>query len=122
MCFLGFLKILFTSKDFKMQNNSFNEHYYKIKSATFSVLLLVGRKPLFGISCNIRHKPGYTSNEDGFRLDFPVVRKKRDRTIHVAKTKMMIICLITVQLITARLICAYDFTISKAGFLMSRLK
>ena len=39
-----------------MQNRSFNEHYYKIESATFSVLLRVGRKPVLGISSNIMHK------------------------------------------------------------------
>ena len=100
-----------------MQNKSFNEHYYKIKSATFSVLLHVGRKPLFGISSNTRHKTGCTTNEDGFRLDFSVVRKKRDCTINVAKTKMLISCLVTAQLIYA-----FDFAMSKAGFLMPRLK
>ena len=100
-----------------MQNQSFNKHYYKIKSATFSVLLNVERKPLFGISINIRHKPRCTTNGDGFRLDFSVVRKKRDCTIHVAKTKMLISCLVTAQLI-----CTFDCAMSKAGFLMSRLK
>ena len=39
-------------------------------------------------------EPGCTTNEDGLRLDFSVVRKKRDYTIHVAKTKMLISCLV----------------------------
>ena len=95
-----------------MQNKKFNEHCYKIKSATFSVLLHVERKPLFGISSNIRHKPGCTNNEDGVRLDFSVVMKKCDCTFHVAKTKMLISCLVTAQLI-----CAFDFAMSKTGFL-----
>ena len=59
---------------------------------------------------------GVTS-EDGFRLDFSVLRKKRGYTIHVAKTKMLISCLATAQLI-----CAFDFAMSKAGFLTPRLK
>ena len=44
---------------------------------------------LSGISSNIRHKPGCTTNEDDFRLDFSVVMKKRDCTMHVAKTKKL---------------------------------
>ena len=67
---LGFLQILFKSKFFKMQNMSFTENYYKIKSVTFSVLLHVGGKPVFEISSNIRHKQGFMAIEDGFRLDF----------------------------------------------------
>ena len=104
-----------------MQNKPFNEHYYKIKKNAIFLVLHVGRKPLFGISSNIRHKPGCTTNEDGFRLDFSVVRQKKDCTINVAKTKMLISCLVTVQLVS-QLICAFDFAMSKAGFLMSRLK
>ena len=69
ICFLGILKLLFKSKDYKMQNRSFNEHYYKIKSVTFSVLIQVGRKHVFGIYSNIGHKPGCSANGDGFRLD-----------------------------------------------------
>ena len=100
-----------------MHYRSFKEHYYKVKSVTFSILLHVGRKPVFEISSNIRHKPWCTANEDGFRLDFSVVRKKRDCTIHVAKTKMLISCLVTVQLI-----CTFDFTNEVSMFFMSRLK
>ena len=47
---------------FMMKNNPYNEHCYKIKSATFSVSLHVERKSLFGISGNIRHKLGCTTN------------------------------------------------------------
>ena len=45
-----------------------------------------------------------------FDLIISVVRMKRDCTIHVVKTKMLITCLVTVQLI-----CAFDFEMSKAG-------
>ena len=77
-----------------MQNKSFNEHNYKIKSATFSVLLHVGRKLLFGISSNIRHNQGVRPMKIALDFDFSVVWKKRDCTIHVAKTKMLIFCLV----------------------------
>ena len=36
--------------------------------------------------------------------------------MHVAKTKMLFSCLVTAQN------CAFDFAMSKAGFLMSLLK
>ena len=88
-----------------MQSSSFKEHYYKIKSATFSVLLHAGRKPV----CNIRHKTGCTVNEDGLRLEFSVVRKKRDCAIHVTKTKIR--CFVTAQLI-----CTFDFAKMKNMF------
>ena len=100
-----------------MQNKSFNEHYYKIKKVPLSQYYSMSEENLFGISSNSRHKPGCTNNEDGFSLDFSVVMMKRDCTIHVAKTKMLISCLVKAQLI-----CAFDFAISKAGFLMPRLK
>ena len=45
-------------------------------------------------------------------LIFSVVVKKWDCTIHVAKTKMLIS-----WLVTAQLICAFDFAMSKAVFL-----
>ena len=62
-------------------------------------------------SSNIRHNPGCTSNEDGFRLDFfSVVRKKRDFTIHVGKTTMLTSCFVNAQLI-----CAFDFAIEKSS-------
>ena len=70
-----------------------------------------------GLSAISDIKTGCTTNEDGFKLDFSVVRKKRDCTIHVAKTKMLISCWVTAQLI-----CAFGIAMSKAGFLISRLK
>ena len=94
-----------------MQNKSFNEHYYKIKKCHFLNITSCRKHS------NTQHKPGCTTNEDDFRLDLSVVKKKRDCTIHLAKTKMLISCLVT-----ALLICAFDFAMSKAGFLMPRLK
>ena len=46
------------------------------------------------------------TNEDGFRA-----RKKRDCTIHAAKTNMLISCLVTAQPI-----CAFDFANEKSRF------
>ena len=81
---------------------SVTEHYYKIKSVTFSVLLNVGGKPVFEISSNIRHKPGCTANEDGFRLDFCFFNQEEEGLyFYVAKTKMLTSCLATAQLIYA---------------------
>ena len=45
-------------------------------------------------------------------LIFSVVMRKLDCTIHEAKTKMLISCLVTAQLI-----CAFDFAMGKAVFL-----
>ena len=45
-------------------------------------------------------------------LIFSVVMKKWECTIHVAKTKMMISCLVSAQLI-----CSFDFAMSKSVFL-----
>ena len=42
--------------------------------------------------------------------------KKRDCTICVGKTKMLVICALTVQLI-----CVFVFAYVKAGFVMTRL-
>ena len=43
--------------------------------------------------------------------------KKRDCTIRVAKTKALISCAVTAQLI-----CAFVFALQKSGFLVTRLK
>ena len=78
--FSRILKILFTSKDFKMQNESFNEHYYKIKKVPLSQYYSMLEENLssgFPAISDII-KPGCMTTEDGFRLDFSVVRKKRD--------------------------------------------
>ena len=53
------------------------------------------RKPVFGISDKVQHKPGCTATEHGYAW----LRKKTDCTIYVAKTKALISCAVTVQLI-----------------------
>ena len=72
---------------------------------------LVVRKPFFGVSDQVQHKPGCTATEDGLRLEISEFRKKRDWTICVAKTKVLISCAITAQLI-----CAFVFAYAKIRF------
>ena len=67
---------------------------------------LVVRKPVFGASDQVRHKPDCAATEDGFGF-----RKKRDCTICVTKTKALIRCAVTAQLI-----CGFVFTYAKSRF------
>ena len=62
------------------------------------------RKPVFGVFDLVPHKPGCTTIEDGERLEISAFRKKRDCTIHVAKTKALISFAVT-----AKLICVFVF-------------
>ena len=55
------------------------------------------RKPVFGVSNQVGHKQTCTVTEAGFK-------KKRNCTIHVAKTKGLISFAVT-----AKLICAFVF-------------
>ena len=64
------------------------------------------RKPVFGVSDQVRHKPDCAATEDSFGF-----RKKRDCTICVAKTKALIRCVVTAQLI-----CGFVFTYAKSWF------
>ena len=64
------------------------------------------RKPVFGVSDQVGHKPDCAATEDGFGF-----RKKRDCTICVAKTKALIRCAVTAQLI-----CGFVFTYAKSRF------
>ena len=67
-------------------------------------LSLVVRKPIFGVSDQVGHKPDCAATEDGFGF-----RKKRDCTICVAKTKALIRCAVTAQLI-----CGFVFAYAKS--------
>ena len=66
------------------------------------------RKPVFGVSDQVGYKPDCAATEDGFGF-----RKKRDCTtgICVVKTKALIRCAVTAQLI-----CGFDFTYAKSRF------
>ena len=67
------------------------------------------RKPVFGVSDQIRNKLGCTTTEDGKGFEILRFKKERDCTIYVAKTKALISCAATVQLI-------FVFTYAKSRF------
>ena len=69
------------------------------------------RKPVFGVSDQVRHKPGCTGDTRWLEARNFVFRKKRDCTIYVAKTKALISCAVTAQLI-----CAFVFVYAKSRF------
>ena len=69
------------------------------------------RKPVFGVSDQVRHKPGCTAIEDGWSLENFGSRKKRDCNIYVAKTKALISFVVT-----AKLICVFVFAYAKSWF------
>ena len=48
------------------------------------------RKSVFGVSDQVRHKPGCTAAEDGWRLEILDLGSGGDCTIRVAKTKALI--------------------------------
>ena len=72
---------------------------------------LISRKPVFQVSDKVRHKPGCTITEGGFRSLKFWIKKAGDCTYHVVKTKALISCAVTVQLI-----CAFVFTYAKSRF------
>ena len=53
------------------------------------------RKPVFGVSDQVRHKPGCTTTEDGWRIEIPDLGS----TIRVANTKALISFAVTAKLI-----------------------
>ena len=59
-----------------------------------SYMSLVVRKPVFGVSDQVRHKPGCTTTEDSWRLEISYFC-----TIRVAKTKALISFAVTTKLI-----------------------
>ena len=68
------------------------------------------RKPVFGVSDQVPHKADYTATETLKALSFGF-KKKRNHTIHVAKTKTRISCAVTAQLIYA-----FGFAYAKIKF------
>ena len=69
---------------------------------------LVVRKPVFGVSDQVPHKPGCTATKDGYRLEISNLGSQRDRTIRIAKTKALISCAVTAQLT-----CVFVFAYAK---------
>ena len=54
------------------------------------------RKPVFGVSDQVRHKPGCTASEDGDRLEFSDLG--------------------SIEITAVQLICAFVFTLAKSRF------
>ena len=69
------------------------------------------RKPVFGVSDQVRHKPGCTAIEDGLRLEISNLENRRNYSIYVAKTKALIRFAVT-----AKLICVFVFAYGKSRF------
>ena len=74
------------------QNISFNGELTKMSR--------VARKPVFGVSNEVRHKPA--SQPQKIARDFS---KQRDFTTYIVKTKTLISCVATVQLICTFAFC-----------------
>ena len=70
---------------------------------------LVVRKPVFGVSDQVRHKPGCTATEDSLRLEISDLGS----TISVAKAKALISCAVTGQLM---MICVFVFAYAESRF------
>ena len=72
------------------------------------------RKAVFGVSDQVRHKPGCTATEDGWRLEISDLGSRGidpDCTICVAKTKALISFAVT-----AKLVCIFVFAYAKIRF------
>ena len=79
------------------------------------------RKPVFGVSDQVQHKPASAATEDGyislkFRRGSSGERKLWNCPIRVRKTKALISFVVT-----AKLICVFAFAQAKFGFLITRL-
>ena len=49
---------------------------YNIVALTMPLGFLVLRKPVFGVSDQVPHKPGCTATEDGWRLEISYLRRR----------------------------------------------
>ena len=73
---------------------------------------LVLRKPVFGVSDLVRHKPGCTATEDAYRLEISDLGSRGIHgTFRVAKTKALISFRVT-----AKLICVFVFAYAESRF------
>ena len=68
----------------------------------------ITRKPVVRVSDYLQHKRGCITIEDGYRLD---IFKVMDFTIYEVKTKALISCTVTAQLI-----CAFVFAYARRRF------
>ena len=72
---------------------------------------IVVRKPVFGVSDQVRHKPDCTATEHGYRLEISDLSSKGESTIHIAKTKALISFAVT-----TKLICVFVIAYAKSRF------
>ena len=68
------------------------------------------RKPVFGVSGQVRHKPGSTTTQDGQGVEISYLESSRI-TIYVAKTKALISFAVS-----AKLICVFVFAYANSRF------
>ena len=70
------------------------------------------RKPVFGVSDQVRHKPGYTTTKGSERLEISDLdRRGIVLSGHVAKTKALISFAVT-----AKLFCVFLFAYARSRF------
>ena len=69
------------------------------------------RKPVFGVSDQVRHKYGCTATEDGYRLEISDLGSRRNVLSVYLKTKVLISCVVSAQLI-----CSFVFAYAKSRF------
>ena len=71
------------------------------------------RKPVFPVSDQVQYKPGCTTIEDGYRLEISDLKSTCRgivlSNIYVVKTKALISCMVTAQLI-----CVFVFEYAKS--------
>ena len=70
------------------------------------------RKLVFGVSNQVRHKPGCTATKDGQRLEISDL-ESRGIVLSVQKTKALISLAVAV---TSKLICIFVFAYAKSWF------
>ena len=93
------------------KNAKINSHENKLVYRIFLYKMsLVVRKPVFGFSDHVRHKPAVQSQKMAISLKF-LFRKQRNCTSYVAKTKALISLVVT-----AKLICVFAFAYAKSRF------
>ena len=79
--------------------NSFNLQLIRMTDSN-KYMSFVSRNPIFGVSDQVRHKPGCTATDNGQRLEISDLGSRvTESTIYIAKTKVLISCAVTVQLI-----------------------
>ena len=82
-----------------------------IKEAVKNKMSLVVRKPVFGVSDQVQHKPGCPAIEDDYRLEISDLGSRGIFTIRAAKTNALISFAVI-----AKLICAFVFAYAKSRF------